>query len=259
MSIRLYIGLFLLKISYYLRRIYLVILAPRDLIASNKLQYERPEFLRSFGNPNFNLKEEEREVLEKYNIKKGRFLVLGCAGGRESIALAKIGLEVVGVDFVKKLIERAEENANVQGLKIVFEVCEITHFSPTRQDFDYAGIFSGGYSSIPTRKLRLRFLEQIKHALKDNGLFLVTFLYKKEIPPTYRTNILKAIGYLTLGNLGYQAGDELWGKYEFIHFFYNKDDVQDELEEGGFGLVELRLLEPNIGYAIARPYTCPRR
>ncbi len=253
MSIRLYIGLFLLKVSYYLRRLYLVILTPRDLIESNKLQYRRDEYIRDFGNSSFTLLSEENKILEKYNIRGGKFLVLGCGGGRESIALAKAGFDVVGVDFVEGMVDAARKNAKEKGLKLIFEAQDMTRLSFPKYSFDYVGIFSGSYSFIPTRNLRIKFLEQLRDILRPNGLFILTFLTKKELPPTYRSSMLKAIGYLTLGNLGYQAGDELKGKYEFLHYFYDKNDVAMELGKSGFKIDEIYLQDNGLGFVIAKP------
>lgn len=251
MSIRLHVGLFLLKVSYYLRRLYLVILTPQDLIESNKLQYKREDYLRSFGNPRFSLKPKEKEILERYEIKEGKFLVLGCGGGRESIALARAGFEVVGVDFIKGMTDAARKNAKKENLKLTFKVQDMTRLSFPKYSFDYVGLFSGTYCSIPTRQRRIEFLKQVKKSLKPNGLFILTFVIKKEFPPTYRTNVLRAIGYLTLGNRGYQCGDELIGKYEFSHFFYNKEDVQRELEEAGFKIYEFYSMDSRIRYVIS--------
>ncbi|MEW6008742.1 MAG: methyltransferase domain-containing protein [Candidatus Omnitrophota bacterium] len=253
MRIRLYIGLFLLKVSYYLRRLYLVILTPRDLIESNKLQYTRNEYIRNFGNAVPVLLPEEKKIIEKYKIIGGKFLVLGCGGGREAIALAKAGFEVVGVDFIEGMVDVARRNAKERGLNLVFETQDISRISFPKFSFDYAGIFSGTYSSIPTYNLRIKFLKKLRDILKPNGLFILTFLSKKELTPTYRTSLLKAIGYLTLGNLGYQAGDELKGEYEFLHYFYNKDEAVMELKASGFKIEEIYLDDDTIGYVIARP------
>lgn len=48
---------------------------------------------------------------EKIPLKQGRVLVLCMGGGREAIALAQRGFEVVGVDFVPEVLEKARENA----------------------------------------------------------------------------------------------------------------------------------------------------
>jgi hypothetical protein len=73
MGIRLYIGLFLLKLSYYLRRLFVVLLTPRDLIENNKLQYKRKCVVNRFASLDFNLTDEEKAILENHIKRTGKF------------------------------------------------------------------------------------------------------------------------------------------------------------------------------------------
>lgn len=253
MSIRLYIGLFLLKISYYLRRLFVAVLTPRDLIENNKLQYKRKSVVNRFASQDFNLTDEEKEILDKHIKKPGKFLVLGCGGGRESIALAGLGFKVTGVDFVEEMIDCAKRNAGQANLNINFEVADITKLNFPEASFDYASLLYCIYGTIPSRNLRIEILKQLKLILKSGGFFIFNFFIKNSSNSKYRSKILKAIGVITFGNMGYQPGDELSEGDEFMHFFRDDEELRQEIGEAGLKLEEIVAGgNPALFYAVVR-------
>lgn len=250
---RLILGQFLLKVSYLLRRIYIVVLRPRDLIESNRLQYKIGYNLIRFSGQDFSLTQEEKEILDKYCIKKGRFLVLACGGGRESAALARLGFDVLGVDFLKEMIDCARSNAKNFNLAMEFQLQDMTRLSLTQLSFDYASLFYGLYSTIPSRNLRVDFLRTIKSALKRGGFFICTFFISDKAYRSKINNTLKIISRLTFGNIGIQPGDELSPVNEFMHYFHDKEEASDEFEEAGFKIEEIINSEScGFTYAIAK-------
>lgn len=72
--------------------------------------------------------------------KKGRLLDLGCGGGRNSVAAAKLGLSAVGIDLYQKSLEVAKkyaQNENV-GQKTKFIRKDLQKLKkPKRGKFDY--------------------------------------------------------------------------------------------------------------------------
>ncbi|GAF83401.1 unnamed protein product, partial [marine sediment metagenome] len=58
--------------------------------------------------------EEEAHLIMKYcNLERGQTVLdLGCGIGRHSITLAKMGLNVTGIDYIKNLIVSARNKAN---------------------------------------------------------------------------------------------------------------------------------------------------
>jgi len=79
------------------------------------------------------------EVVEfMEGARPGRALDLGCGTGTNAIALARIGWEVTGVDFVPKAIRKARRKGARAGLKIDFRVGDVADLGDLEGPFDYA-------------------------------------------------------------------------------------------------------------------------
>ncbi len=231
----------------------MVVLTPRDLIENNKLQYKRKCVINRFTSLDFNLTDEEKAILENHIKKPGKFLVLGCGGGRESIALARLGFEVTGVDFVQEMINCAQQNASQANLSLSFEAADITKLRFPDASFDYASLLYGIYGTIASRNLRITFLKQIKLILKPGGFFIFNFFIKNNPNSSYRSKALKALGFITLGNMNYQPGDELSDTDEFIHFFRDEEELRQEIKDSGLGLEEIVAGgNPALYYAVVK-------
>jgi cyclopropane fatty-acyl-phospholipid synthase-like methyltransferase len=60
-------------------------------------------------------------------IMPGRAITLGCGVGREAIYLAKMGFDVIGVDFSPTAIKRAGKNARAAGVPVTFVEDDLTN------------------------------------------------------------------------------------------------------------------------------------
>lgn len=60
---------------------------------------------------------ESREIIEYCRVERGHSVLdFGCGAGRHAIALARSGLRVTGVDYVRSLVTKAESSARQSGL-----------------------------------------------------------------------------------------------------------------------------------------------
>ncbi len=66
----------------------------------------------------------------------GRALDLGCGSGTSSLALARAGWTVTGMDFVPRAIHTAKQKAKTTGLTIDFRVSDATRLPPFPNPFD---------------------------------------------------------------------------------------------------------------------------
>ena len=104
-----------------------------------------------------------------------RVLDIGCATGRASMALAKKGHVVTGIDIAERLIEKAQATAEAQGLEITYQVCNPVTLPFPDEVFD-AVLMLKTYCYVPKRQNRIAWLEKIARVLKPNGqLFLVQY------------------------------------------------------------------------------------
>jgi len=60
--------------------------------------------------------------------KKGKLLDLGCGQGRDAIALARLGYDVMGVDNSKVGIDQMNEHGKAKNLNLVGQVADIYNF-----------------------------------------------------------------------------------------------------------------------------------
>lgn len=87
----------------------------------------------------------EEEYCELYNRlfegemnnKRLKVLDVGCGPGIHSIRLAKMGFDVVGVDISKSAILKAQQNANAEGLDILFIIEDIENLTFEDDYFDF--------------------------------------------------------------------------------------------------------------------------
>lgn len=104
------------------------------------------------------------------DVKGKRILHLQCHFGQDSIALARLGASVVGVDFSEKAIEKANEIAQELKADATFICCDIfdlkTHLS---EQFDIVFTSYGTIGWLPDLN---KWADIISSFLKPNGKFV---------------------------------------------------------------------------------------
>jgi 2-polyprenyl-3-methyl-5-hydroxy-6-metoxy-1,4-benzoquinol methylase len=72
------------------------------------------------------------------NLRRKRILDVGCGDGRNSVLLAKLGAEVVGIDIAPAAIELARKRAHIDGVKdsasFLCSPLEVVDFAPNSFD-----------------------------------------------------------------------------------------------------------------------------
>jgi ubiquinone/menaquinone biosynthesis C-methylase UbiE len=149
----------------------------------------------------------EKKVILKH-AKRGSVLVVGCGAGRESIALAKKGFRIVGIDIVPKMVLSAKESSKVHGVseKTKFEVADARNLIYDDESYDTVIMVGNMIEHVRGRKNRVMLLRELKRVLKPKGVLIFsthTRIYKLR----YRL-------YWTFVNGFRAAGRELRGKYK---------------------------------------------
>jgi ubiquinone/menaquinone biosynthesis C-methylase UbiE len=107
--------------------------------------------------------------------KGSRVLDLGCGNGRNSIYLAKEGMEVVGIDFSKALLRivsnKVEWKEVHENVGLIMGDCAWLPFK--NHSFD-AVLYIATLHHLPTPQERLNSLLEIKRCLKPGGSTLVS-------------------------------------------------------------------------------------
>ena len=107
-------------------------------------------------------------------IPPGRAITLGCGVGRESVALARLGFDVTGLDFSPTAIDRARKAAEKAGVVVSFVVDDLTHLKEVSETFDLVTDF-GALSDLrrAARGLYVQNLLPLTHP--DSYYFMFCF------------------------------------------------------------------------------------
>lgn len=221
------------------------VLKPNDLIKFNERVYRKEsviEFWLSDELVSRGLYDFEKYMLSTVPTKTGKVLVLGVGGGREAIALGKLGYSVTGVDFVEEMVAGARLNAQLHDVDLNVSVAEISNlYFHDLNDFDIVWISASLYSLIPSSKLRVKMLRQLRATLKVKGYLVCQYKFKKNFCTKHHDLASRFIAWCTFGNFNYETGDTITGGIEYQHYFSSKASLESEFTEAGFQTIEVKL------------------
>lgn len=113
-------------------------------------------------------------------IPVGTAITLGCGIGRESIALARMGFDVTGVDFSPTAIRRARSMADEVGVSVEFVVDDLTDLENVTGTFDLITDF-GALSDLK-RSMRPSYMENLL-LLTHPGTLYFMFCFRWRLGP----------------------------------------------------------------------------
>lgn len=191
----------------------------------------------------------EATVLDQYQIRSGRMLIMGSGWGREALAVARRGITVVGVDTSFVAVQVAQQRACAAGNPAYFHQASFLELPYRPRSFDYAMLSSTMYSAIAGMNTRQAWLRSLGQQLEVDGLAILSFLPEQyPIPRTKAVcaRLNAALSLLPGANRAYQPGDECIVGH-FMHAFQSEEEVRTELAGAGALLKELNWAR---GYAV---------
>ncbi len=194
--------------------------------------------------------------LKDYVKDRDNILDLGCGNGRLFELIKDRKISYVGIDSSKKFIEIAREKyKNYTNVRFLVGDALKTKF----KDNDFDSIYSIALlHQIPSKKYRLKFLEEAKRILKDKGFLILTvwnLWQKKYIKYVLRTFILKLkIPFLT--KLDFKDTFIPWKKRNgttinrYFHAF-TINELKGLIKKAGFKIIDIGFTkrdkkQPNI-------------
>jgi len=234
------LGTFIQSLGRFIRSLALMVMRPDNLVEFTRRSYSQDECIKLWSmKAGEGLYPLESALLEEVPKKSGRALVLAMGGGREAIALARMGFQVTGLDFIPQMVHVAQENAVALGVEIEGVTQDMSHLEMPPSFFDFAWIGNHAYSLLPTRAKREDLLRRIRQTLRPGGYLLCSFHWDTRPEFSHRVELARRIfARLTRGNLWYETGDTLWGNSDFIHVFQSMADARAEFDAAGFTLVQ---------------------
>jgi len=108
-------------------------------------------------------------VDEVGTLPPGRALDLACGEGRNAVWLAERGWDVIGVDFSKVALERAEELAKHRGVEVEFVHADVTGYEPEEGSFDLVVLM---YLHLPP-EVRIGVWQRAARAVAPGGVLVL--------------------------------------------------------------------------------------
>jgi cyclopropane fatty-acyl-phospholipid synthase-like methyltransferase len=113
-------------------------------------------------------------LVDALGLHKGeRVLDVGCGPGRHALALARRGIDVVGVDLSEDFIALAHEAATAEALTVRFEVRDVRHLAYDAEFDAVICLCQGGFGLLGGRDEPAVF-DRIAAALRPAGRLALT-------------------------------------------------------------------------------------
>ncbi|MCH8293770.1 class I SAM-dependent methyltransferase [Candidatus Poribacteria bacterium] len=213
-----------------------------NLVGSVKAWFNQPyEVNLRIQEQEDGLSEPERRII-RFLPQQSRILDIGCATGRASIALAKEGHIVTGIDVAEQLIAKARTAAEEQEIAIAYQVCNPVFLPFSDGVFD-AALLLKTYCYVPKRQNRIAWLNEIARVLKPNGWLLLSQQVIDEAlgsyEPIHQENQRRfpSISATLEEGDGFSLPAEGSETVAFIHYFMEAD-LRDELESSPFQIID---------------------
>lgn len=189
----------------------------------------------------------EKNVIEIYFNNCKRILVGGAGGGREVLALCKLGYEVDSFECHPELVTFANKLLKKEGF--LAEVQLVSRDECLNSNRRYNGLIVGwsAYMLIQGKERRISLLKNMRVKVSPQSPLLVSFFSRKPDERRFRVtaavaNVLRCI----LRRNYIELGDSLAPNY--VHCF-TEAEISEELRQGGF---ELIFFKPgDYGHAVA--------
>jgi SAM-dependent methyltransferase len=195
--------------------------------------------------------EEADEIIRLAGIPHGAVLDLCCGPGRTSIAMARRGFTVTGVDRTPMLLDTARSLAGLNGLDIEWVLEDMRDFiRPASFDLALSMYTSFGY--FESHDDNLLVLRNLHDSLRPGGRLLLDTMGKEILASVFKPVTTEELedGSLLIERHTIEHGwkrisndwliireDRLEGRFRFGHWIYSALEIEEMLMEAGFSFV----------------------
>lgn len=188
----------------------------------------------------------EEPVINKYFGDCTQLLVACAGGGREVIALRRMGVDAVGFECHPELAAFADALLERLGFGPDMRLAARDECPNFGTSFTGAVVGWSGYMLIRSRARRVAFLRRLRSQMVGGAPVLLSFVTRSRSARSFAAAAAIANGLRhLLGGERAEVGDFLVPN--FVHFF-TRDEIERELKEAGF---ELAFFSPTpYGHAV---------
>ena len=215
---------------------WLGVMSEKSLDYSGELSHNRNKTYTDDKYNQSGLFEWEKPIINKHFSNAKTILLIAAGGGRETLALSKMGFEVDAYECNTSLIEFG--NAFLQKNNVNNKIKYLPKNSVPVEVKKYDGIIVGwgAYSLMNGSKKRLSFLEGLYPFLHENTPLMISFLWMRE--RGRRDRIIKNVSnfFRLFGKRDKtEPGDRL--EPDFIHFF-TEEEIKNEIAQSKYRIID---------------------
>ena len=195
----------------------------------------------------------EARVIEQYFQGRESVLLAAAGGGREALALTKMGFQVRGFECHEGLRNVANGLLAQASPDNSILACKRDHCPDLDETFDGLIIGWGAYMLIQESHRRVAFLRRMRARTVPGAPLLLSFYYRdgdtRQLLWTARlANFLRMICFRSKVEIGDRLAPN------FVHYF-SRNEIERELALADFQLVSFNTLE--YGHAVAAARKAP--
>lgn len=215
---------------------WLGVLSPRQIAVLDEAYYSG---IAAYTAEDYNrqgLYSWEAAAAEKHFADRKHVVVTAAGGGREVLALARMGFEVTGFEVHPRLREFAVGLLATEGLAATVLPCERDDWPAGAEQADAVVSGWGQYMCIRGRARRVAFLRGAARTLPEGGPILVSFFARAQITRRMRTTA--AVGNVfrpLLHGERVEVGDSI---EQAVGHAFSREEIAQELRLAGFDLVD---------------------
>ena len=196
--------------------------------------------------------EEVEKILRLVDFQGSTVLDLACGPGRHSVALAKKGYRVTGVDRSSFYLEKARSRGRDAKATVEWVQEDMRRFA--RPDsFDLALSLFTSFGYFDDKEDDLRVLGNLCSSLREDGVCVLDMVGKewlaREFQPTLSTRLEDGRlvvqqhevieDWTRIRNVWHLIDGEKVRSFRFQHRVYSGEELKDRLRRSGFGRVQL--------------------
>lgn len=219
---------------------WLGIMGDKSLDYSDDLIYNSTKFYREDKYNLSGLYEWEKPMIQKYFLKAKTIMVIAAGGGREVVALSRMGYEIDGYECNRNLVEYASGLLTKNTITNTIKYLPRNSIPTEIKKYDGIIIGWGAYSFITGSKTRLSFLSDLYPFLNKEASLLISFLYTKK--RTRSDKIIKKVSdffrFFT-NRVKTEAGDRLVPDY--MHYF-TEEEIKEELTRCNYKVKDFQIM-----------------
>ena len=192
-------------------------------------------------------------LIELTNMKEGDVLDLCCGPGRFSIAMAKRGFTVTGVDRTEYLLEMARRRASLEDLSVEWVLEDMRSFiRPDSFDLTLCMFTSFGY--FEKHEENMKVLHNVRDSLRQGGILVLELMGKEVLASIFSpvsTDELEN-GKILVQKHRIEDGwrkihnewliiedDRVKNRWKFSHWVYSAAELEDMLKAAGFSVKQV--------------------